>query len=169
MLHGYALRRSLPPPSRTTPRHLSPTSLVPDEDVSHDRRAALEDRWLSLQTDAPAKARGKPSAEQLAALRAHAALVKGWMATLSTTEKAFVTSLKKRMRRARATKTCVSRTTPPQRAIPQKTAPVSACQHNTNVEVREQHCWCGVVKKFSHQTFICVLLATSVLLMSAYR
>jgi len=144
----------------------TPTNQVTADDVCQDRRAALEAHWLSMQADGPAKSRGKPSGEQLSALRAHAALVKGWMSTLSTAERTFVVSLKKKMRRNRATKTRVSRPAVRERAAPQKTVSVPPCQH---VKVRKQHCWWDVMKKSPHQTVGCVLLAVSALLMFAYR
>jgi endonuclease/exonuclease/phosphatase family metal-dependent hydrolase len=53
------------------------------EELSAEDAAALECQWRRLSACAPEKPQGKPSAEQMAALRDHAAKMKAWMATLT--------------------------------------------------------------------------------------
>ena len=74
-----------------------------EETVVNDEMAILEERqqkllmeWRSLKAQQPTKITGKPTPEQIAERKAHAALVKEWKATLQDeTENVFATNLVK--------------------------------------------------------------------------
>jgi hypothetical protein len=53
------------------------------EELNEEDAAALERQWRQLSESAPEKPQGKPSAEQMAALKEHAAKMKAWLATLT--------------------------------------------------------------------------------------
>lgn len=51
--------------------------------LSESEAAALELQWQELSKQAPEKPQGKPTADQMAALKEHAAKVKAWLAALA--------------------------------------------------------------------------------------
>ena len=52
-------------------------------ELNEEDASALECQWRQLSESAPEKPQGKPSAEQMAALKEHAAKMKTWLATLT--------------------------------------------------------------------------------------
>lgn len=59
------------------------TAAAGGAELNAEEAAALECQWRQLSESAPEKPQGKPSAEQMAALKEHAAKMKAWLATLT--------------------------------------------------------------------------------------
>uniref|UniRef100_A0A7S4HQH1 Endonuclease/exonuclease/phosphatase domain-containing protein n=1 Tax=Odontella aurita TaxID=265563 RepID=A0A7S4HQH1_9STRA len=66
---------------------------------SPEIRSTIEEKFSELNAQAPGKVKGKPTPEQIVEMKAHAALLKGWILSLPQEDQLYVQTLKRKKKR----------------------------------------------------------------------